>query len=119
MILGHENYKENKQKENFHSILKSAVNVRVTSLSKLLLNELSPLKIIKQATEIIRRDPNISGQELGESVEIIERKKRRDPNISGDESVESSEDEVIERKKRRLHKYIRGGSRRKFCGSSY
>ena len=47
VILAHENYKENKQKENFHSILKSAINVRITSLSKLLLNELSPLQIIK------------------------------------------------------------------------
>ena len=49
-----------------------------------MLIELSPLQIIKQATEIVRRDPNISGQELGESSEdeIIERKKRRDPNIS-------------------------------------
>ena len=35
VILCHENYKVNKPKENFHSFLKSAINVRVTSLSKL------------------------------------------------------------------------------------
>ena len=103
VILCHENYKENRQKEKFQSNLKSAVDVRVTSLSKLLLNELSPLQIIKQATEIVRRDPNISGEEIGENYddEILERKKRRDPNILGEVSRESSEGEVIERKKRR------------------
>ena len=76
VILCHENYKKNRQKEKFHSILKSAIDVRVTSLSKLLLNKLSPVQIIKQATEIVGREPNISGEELGESSEneILERK---------------------------------------------
>ena len=86
---------ENRQKEKFHSDLKSAVNVRVTSLSKLLLNKLSQLQIIKQATEIVLRDPNISGEELEESSEdeILDRKKRRDQNISGEVSGESSVDQ--------------------------
>ena len=103
VILCHENYKENRQKEKFQSNLKSAVDVRVTSLSKLLLNKLSPLEIIKQATEIVVRDPNISGEELEESSEdeILERKKHRDQNISGEESDESSEDDILVRKRRR------------------
>ena len=73
----------------------------MTSLSKLLLNELSPLQIVEQASEIVRRDAIISGEELGESSEdeILERKKSRVPNISDEELGESSEDEVIERKK--------------------
>ena len=103
LIVCHENYKENRQKEKFQSNLKSAVDVRVTSLSKLLLNKLSPLEIIKQATEIVVRDPNISGEELEESSEdeILVRTKHRDHNISGEESDESSEDEILVRKRRR------------------
>ena len=50
----------------------------MTSLNKLFLNELSPLQIVEQATEIVRRDAIISGGELGESSEeeILERKKK-------------------------------------------
>ena len=89
--------KKNRQKEKFHSNLNSAIDVRVTSLSKLLLNKLSPVQIIKQATEIVSREPNISGEELGESSEdeILERKKHRDQNITGEDSEESSGDEIL------------------------
>ena len=67
-----------------------------------MLDKLSPLATIKQATEIVLRNPNISGENLEASSEdeILEVKKQRDQNISGEEADESSGDVILVRKKR-------------------
>ena len=57
VIICHENYNKQTQKQKFLRNLKSAVNVRVTNLSQLLLNQLSTEEIIKRAKEIVTRIP--------------------------------------------------------------
>ena len=65
VILCHENYNvEENQKDMFQTPLKSAINVRVTNLSKLLVNELSKTMIRERADEIVTRQEqqNLGGQ---------------------------------------------------------
>ena len=57
VILCHENYGEEREKLKFLSNLKSAVDVRVTNLSQLLLNQLTTTQIIQKANEIVIRQP--------------------------------------------------------------
>ena len=58
VIICHENYNENREKPKFLSNLKSAVAVRVTNLSELLLNQISKSAVVERATEIVNRESN-------------------------------------------------------------
>ena len=57
VIICHENYGEGIEKQKFLSKLKSAVDVRVTNLNQVLLNELTEAEIVEKANEIIKRTP--------------------------------------------------------------
>ena len=64
VIICHENYGEGIEKQKFLSNLKSAVDVRVTNLSQLLLNELTEAEVVEKANEIVKRTPTFPENEI-------------------------------------------------------
>ena len=56
VIICHENYNENNQKPKYSTNLKSALDVRVTNLSELLLNQFTKSVVVVRATQILNRE---------------------------------------------------------------